>query len=202
MGIGWSLRASGSRSDRKLEITPSEIEGPFYPRVKRKDKDFDLTRIEGRSGVAKGKHIIVEVQITDIEGNGIEDALVDLWQAAASGKYNHPRDPNPAESDPDFQGWALAVTGSEGKLRFKTVMPGAYPAAPGWQRPPHIHFKVSSAGYESLTTQMYFAGQPLNNLDHLLRRKRKEDQVRMIASRLADNPQTFLHQLVLQQLVS
>ena len=85
-----------------------------------------------------------------------------IQQANAAGRYNHPRDPNKAELDHNFQGWAIVPSGEEGDFKFKTIKPGIYPVGGGWKRPPHIHFKVSYQGFQTLTTQMYFPGEELN----------------------------------------
>jgi protocatechuate 3,4-dioxygenase, beta subunit len=110
-----------------LQPTPTEIKGPFYPIQAQKDKDFDLTQIEGMSGLAAGKHIFIEGVVVDTDSNPIEDVTVDLWQANAAGRYRHPHDPNTAPLDPNFQGWAIVPSGVKGEFRFKTVFPGTYP---------------------------------------------------------------------------
>lgn len=164
--------------------TPSEVEGPFYPVRNQKDKDADLTQIAGRRGVASGQHIVVSGRVSDIHGNPIANALLDIWQADANGRYRHPRDPSKAKPDKNFQGRAIIYTDDNGKFRFKTVMPGTYPASNEWTRPPHIHFKISKPGYRALTTQMYFPGQSLNALDLLLDRKSKMERAAMIAQQI------------------
>ena len=131
----------------KLNPTPAEIKGPFYPVTPQKDKDFDLTQIEGRTGIAAGRVIWIEGQILDTMDKALEDASVELWQANSVGRYNHPHDSNPAALDPNFQGWAIVPSGKNGAFRFKTIMPGSYPASDSWTRPPHIHFKISKLGY-------------------------------------------------------
>jgi len=60
------------------------------------------------------------------------------------------------------------MTDAEGRYRVRTIRPGAYPVMAGWTRPPHIHFKIARRGFHELTTQMYFAGDPLNETDRLL----------------------------------
>ncbi|MDT8383435.1 MAG: protocatechuate 3,4-dioxygenase [Gammaproteobacteria bacterium] len=183
--------------------TPPETEGPFYPLSAQKDRDFDLTRVEGRTGVAKGRVIIIQGRVMDTEGKPIEDATVDLWQANAAGRYRHPRDRNRAPLDPDFQGWAIVPSGREGGFRFKTIFPGTYPAAEHWLRPPHIHFKVTKSGYVRLVTQMYFPGQPLNDADLLLMQKSDAEAAQMIATRIPDSEsaglETYVYNIVLQQ---
>lgn len=180
--------------------TPPETEGPFYPVLAQKDQDFDLTRVEGKQDVAKGKIITIQGRVLDTDDNPVEDATVDLWQANAVGRYQHPRDSNKAPLDPNFQGWAIVPSGKDGAFRFITVYPGAYPASDAWTRPPHIHFKISKKGYVEIITQMYFPGQKLNDSDLLLMLKSNEESKRMIASKVQDKPETYEYNIVLQKI--
>ena len=183
-----------------LRPTPPEVEGPFYPVVAQKDKDFDLTRIEGKTESAKGNVIIIEGRVVDTNGTPVTDATVDLWQANAAGRYAHPHDSSSAPLDPNFQGWAIVPSGKGGGFRFKTIYPGTYPASKNWTRPPHIHFKVSKRGYVEVTTQMYFPDEALNKKDLLLQRKSVADQKVMIATRLKDKtPETYKYTIVLEK---
>lgn len=195
---GVALSAAASRATSgPLKPTPPEIEGPFYPVTPQKDKDFDLTRVEGVDGTAKGTPIIIEGRVVDETGEPIEDATVDLWQANTFGRYRHPHDPNDAPLDPAFQGWAIVPSGKDGSFRFKTVFPGTYPAAEGWTRPPHIHYKVSKRGYVELVTQMYFPGHELNEKDLLIRRKTRKEQALMVANQVGEDPETYRFRIVL-----
>jgi protocatechuate 3,4-dioxygenase beta subunit len=196
VGVALGLFASSAYAGSP---TPEEIKGPFYPVWAQKDKDFDLTRIEGNQGVAKGKIIIILGQVLDTDGKPVEDATVDLWQPNAAGRYRHPHDSNTAPLDPNFQGWAIVQSGKDGKFRFKTVYPGSYPASDTWKRPPHIHYKVSKKGYIELITQMYFPVHELNSPDLLLKRKSKNERILMIASKVQDNPATFEYNIVLKK---
>ena len=149
------------------EPTPAQTEGPFFPKKDQADKDLDMTRVQGRSEAALGEVIEISGQVLDEAGAPIAGALVDVWQANSHGRYDHERDPNPAPLDPNFQGWARLTTDAEGRYRVRTIKPGAYPVGEGWSRPPHIHFKVAKRGFREVTTQMYFAGEPLNDVDRL-----------------------------------
>ena len=193
------VRPVGTAEASVQRPTPAEIEGPFYPLTPQKDKDFDLTRIENKNGVAQGRKIFIEGQILGTDGQPIENVTVDLWQANAAGRYRHPYDSNPAPLDPNFQGWAIVQSRKQGQFRFTTILPGAYPASRSWMRPPHIHFKISKLGYEELVTQMYFEGQKLNKLDRLLMRKSEVEQQSMIAKRIKDEPETYRYTIVLQK---
>lgn len=103
------------------------------------------------------------IRVLGEDCHSLQGALVDLWQACATGKYHHSSDPNTAEVDPDFQYWAKVYTDHEGYARVRTIKPGAYRADSNWVRPPHIHFIVSAPGYQDLTTQMYFDGEALKS---------------------------------------
>jgi protocatechuate 3,4-dioxygenase beta subunit len=118
--------------------------------------------------VATGEVVIVQGRILDVNCRPVAGALVEIWQACHTGKYNHPSDPNTAALDPDFHYWGRVISNAKGEYRFKTIIPGAYPASANWMRPPHIHFKVTAPGRRSFTTQMYFAGNALNDKDHIL----------------------------------
>jgi protocatechuate 3,4-dioxygenase beta subunit len=151
-----------------LGLTPDNPEGPFYPIHQQTDMDADLTRIAGHEERATGEVICVSGQVLDESGVPIEGALVDIWQANANGRYLHEGDTSDAPLDPNFQYWAQMKTDAEGRYRYTTIKPAAYAAMGEWVRPPHIHYKVSRRGYRELTTQMYFAGEALNEKDLLL----------------------------------
>jgi protocatechuate 3,4-dioxygenase beta subunit len=147
--------------------TPDQILGPFYPVQKPTDGGSDLTHIKGRSGHAQGPVIYVMGRVLSVRGEPAPGVKLEIWQANAAGKYTHPHDRNKAPIDPNFDGYATVVTNSEGRYRFKTVKPGAYPVVADYVRPPHIHFDVTGK-VNRLITQMYFPGEPLNNKDPLL----------------------------------
>lgn len=151
-----------------LAVTPANPEGPFYPKHQQSDMDADLTLIEGHSEHAAGDVIRVSGRVLDEQGKPIKGALVDIWQANAHGRYHHEDDTSQSPEDPNFQGWAMMKTNTDGRYSFKTIKPGAYTAMGEWVRPPHIHYKVSRRGYRELTTQMYWDGEPLNDKDLLL----------------------------------
>ena len=198
LGVSSVLTDAGRAAE--LKATPSETEGPFYPIVAQKDKDFDLTKVAGRDGVAKGTAVIVEGSVVDTSGAPVEDVTVDLWQANAAGRYAHPHDKNPAPLDPDFQGWAIVQSGKKGEFRFKTIIPGAYKVSGRWSRPPHIHFKVSKRGYQELTTQMYFPGDPLNDKDRLLGRMSKEEQAQLMSEKVeGEDLDTYRFRIVIAE---
>ena len=167
---------------KNLRRTPTQVLGPFYPVLKPLDQDADLTQIQGKSGRASGQVIHVTGRVIDSQGRPVKDARLEIWQANASGRYTHSSDKNPAPLDPNFDGFAVMSTDSQGRYRFKTIKPGAYPESPGVVRPPHIHFDVTGK-VNRLVTQMYFPGEPLNDKDRVLQIAGKNRE-RLIASLL------------------
>ena len=150
-----------------LAFTPPQILGPFYPLNKELAQDSDLTRVPGRSGRAAGQVLNVMGRVLNLEGEPVRSAKVEVWQANSYGRYTHPSDTNPAPLDPNFEGSAILTTDSEGRYRFKTIKPAAYPVGPNFIRPAHIHFQVSGR-QDRLVTQMYFENDPYNDKDPFL----------------------------------
>ena len=180
VAAGGVLIANQTLAQSACGLTPAQTEGPFYPIKDQLDKDRDLTSVNGSSQLAEGKIIIVRGTVTNQFCKPVEGALVEIWQACHSGKYNHPGDTNTAKLDPNFQYWGKAITNDYGVYSFKTIIPGAYPADTNWTRPPHIHFKIQKLGYLELITQMYFQGEVLNDQDLILKRIPKNDQSKVI----------------------
>ncbi|MSP88549.1 MAG: intradiol ring-cleavage dioxygenase [Alphaproteobacteria bacterium] len=140
--------------------TPAQGLGPLYPPERPRDPDFDLTRIAGRAGRAKGSAIEVSGRVLEVDGRPIAGADVQIWQADDFGRYHRPRDNSTAPLDADFQGFGAVLTGADGAYRFRTIRPGGYA-----NRTPHIHYMVKVHGRPRLVTQMYFAGEPRNDRD-------------------------------------
>lgn len=185
LGLGataaFSGRTQSARANAPIQPTPEQTSGPFYPVEDQLDKDADMTRVDGKLETAKGfEFVLVGQLISASTGLPIAGALIEFWQACASGRYNHPDDTNPAELDPNFQYWAQVHTGAQGEFSIRTIIPGAYPAEPNWTRPPHIHVRVAKVGYRSLTTQVYFKGKDLNAEDKILQALTPEQQARVM----------------------
>ncbi|GAN77338.1 protocatechuate 3,4-dioxygenase subunit beta [Acidisphaera rubrifaciens] len=148
-----------------LPATVTEATGPrFAPTHFPPMADFTAT---GRTP-PMGERIIVAGTVTDEDGRPVAGTMVEIWQANAAGRYNHPGDTHDAPLDPAFRGEGRVFTDAEGAYRFVTIRPGAYPWGnhPNAWRPSHIHFSLfGSAFAQRLITQMYFPGDPLLDLD-------------------------------------
>jgi protocatechuate 3,4-dioxygenase, beta subunit len=159
--VGTRLRAPR----RPLLLLPqslSELTGPAFGHDEVSDRDSDLTT--QHEGEPLGERIIVSGHVLDSEGKPIRNALIEIWQANAAGRYRHVVDQHPAPLDPNFTGGGRCMTDDDGRYRFVTIKPGAYP----WRnhdnawRPAHIHLSVFGRAFtQRLVTQMYFPGDPL-----------------------------------------
>lgn len=149
-------------------VTPRQTEGPFYPRNWSGDVDNDLVRVRGAAAQALGRVAHVMGRVLDIQGKPVADALVEIWQCDANGRYRHPGDTSlfGRARDVGFQGYGRTVVTADGGYRFRTIRPVAYAG-----RAPHIHVRVKHADREVLTTQLYVAGDPLNERDGLYTRE-------------------------------
>jgi len=187
-GAALAGLAAAARA-RKLVPTSSQDLGPFYPVVRPADSDADLTRVRGAKDIARGEPINVIGRILDVRGNPVRGARVELWQANALGRYDHPGDAaSSAALDPNFQSYAALVTDRQGRFRFRTVKPGHYAIGGGRRRTRHIHFDIRGRA-ERLITQMYFPGEELNDSDILLRNADPRESVMARAiDRLSADP--------------
>ncbi len=115
-----------------------------------------------------GQKIIIKGKVINRRGNPLKGIIIEIWQANAAGKYRDKNDIHDAAIDPNFLGYGVTKTNSNGDYKFKTILPGAYP----WEnhkyawRPKHIHFSIINESISNrLCTQMYFPNDFLLNYD-------------------------------------
>jgi protocatechuate 3,4-dioxygenase beta subunit len=167
----------------QLPHTQSELTGPCYGHNPIGETDNDLTK--HFTEPPQGERIVVAGRVLDEDGRGVPNALVEIWQANAAGRYRHSGDNHPAPLDPNFLGAGRVVTDAEGSYWFTSIKPGAYP----WRnhenawRPAHIHFSLfGPALVTRLVTQMYFPNDPLIPLDPVLNSIPEPGQRRRLVS--------------------
>jgi protocatechuate 3,4-dioxygenase beta subunit len=149
-----------------LPHTLSEITGPVFGADILGPDDHDLTH--QHAGAPIGERIIVSGRVIDENGRPVPSTLVEVWQANAAGRYRHQNDRHDAPLDPNFSGCGRVITDADGRYRFVTIRPGAYPWRNHYNawRPAHIHFSLFGRAFATrLVTQMYFPGDPLLPLD-------------------------------------
>lgn len=158
-----ALLASPSLVLAERLLTPRQTVGPFYPDQLPLDRDNDLVQVAGRAEPARGIRVQLHGLILDARGQPLAGALVEIWQVDANGIYLHSRGGDRQRRDPGFQGYGRFTTGADGRYRFRSIRPVAYPG-----RTPHIHLAVTLPGLPRFATQCYIRGEPGNRRDGLL----------------------------------
>lgn len=147
-------------------LTGSQTVGPFFsPALLRDDARRNvLTRPE-----TAGERIRIEGRVLDGDGVPVPDAMVEIWQANAHGRYNHPTDQGSAALDASFLGFGRSGTEEDGSYWFETVKPGPVPFDGERLQAPHICVTVFSRGLlNHLVTRLYFEDEPANTFDPVL----------------------------------
>jgi len=154
-----------------------------------------------------GQRIVVTGRILDEDGRPVRRSLVEIWQCNAAGRYTHANDQHRAPLDPNFSGEGRTLTDDDGRYRFITIRPGAYPwnnHANAW-RPAHIHFSLfGNVHAQRLVTQMYFPDDPLIPYDAIINTIPDEAARRSLVSRfsmeetISDEALGFVHDIVLR----
>ncbi len=144
----------------KLIPTGSQTVGPFFHFGLERPAWTDLTG----GGKASGDRIRIEGQVRDGDGAPIQDALLEIWQANAVGKYDHPEDGQDKPVDANFRGFGRCATDAQGCYAFTTVRPGRVPGRGNTLQAPHINVTIFARGLlKHLVTRVYFADQAAAN---------------------------------------
>jgi protocatechuate 3,4-dioxygenase alpha subunit len=178
----------------KLRQTPSQTVGPYFAYGLAPEQygyQQNLTSIAGSqlaNSETEGEHIRVEGRVFDGAGNPISDALIEIWQADAMGRYAHPADPRGSNST--FKGFGRCGTGTDPQNRFwfVTVKPGQLDA----EQAPHLNVIVSMRGMLlHAFTRIYFSDEPTNAVDKVLSSVPAERRGTLIATRAGGNVYRF-----------
>ncbi|MDO8280765.1 MAG: protocatechuate 3,4-dioxygenase subunit beta [Burkholderiaceae bacterium] len=167
---GYKSTAKRSPTQRliPLQAALGELAQPVYGHECIAELDHDLTRNARRNGEPIGERMVLAGQVLDEHRRPVRNTLIELWQANASGRYVHKVDQHDAPLDPNFLGAGRCLTDAQGRYRFLTIKPGAYPWGnhPNAWRPQHIHLSLFGQHFASrLVTQLYFPGDPLLQYD-------------------------------------
>jgi protocatechuate 3,4-dioxygenase beta subunit len=145
--------------------------------------DADLTRQS--AGEPLGQRIVVSGRVIDEDGTPVRDSLIEVWQCNAAGRYFHAKDQHDAPLDPNFHGFGKLLTDDQGRYRFVSIKPGAYPWRnhPNAWRPAHIHFSLFGNAYaQRLVTQMYFPDDPLFPYDPIYNSVPEQARRRLVSA--------------------
>ena len=150
-----------ARAADALVATPRQTAGPFYPTRFPADVDNDLVMVAGRPQPAEGQILHLRGRVLDSGGRALGGARVEIWQCDVHGRYHHVDSSWQTQgSDDNFQGYGRTVTADDGSYGFRTIRPVPYSG-----RTAHVHFAIGGVGIDRLITQMYVAGEPLNERD-------------------------------------
>jgi protocatechuate 3,4-dioxygenase alpha subunit len=154
-----------------LRETPSQTAGPYvHIGLIPKQAGFDIFETNFGNVLAgpntAGERIRIEGRVIDGAGAPLKDVLVEIWQANAAGRYNHPADRQDKALDRAFRGWGRAGSDFEtGVYSFETIKPGSVVGRRG-HRPmaPHVNFWIVARGINiGLSTRMYFSDEEAAN---------------------------------------
>ncbi|NUZ04366.1 protocatechuate 3,4-dioxygenase subunit beta [Schlegelella sp. ID0723] len=182
-----NYKTSVMRSPRlaliSLQQSLSEVTAPVFRPEELGPLDNDLIMNAAKDGLPVGERIVVHGYVLDQLGKPVRNALVEVWQANASGRYRHKKDMYIGALDPNFGGCGRMLTDENGYYAYRTIKPGPYPwrnRVNDW-RPAHIHYAISGDGWvQRLITQMYFEGDPLIATCPILGGTPSEEQLRSL----------------------
>ena len=170
-----------------MKQTPSQTVGPFY--------SIGLTDLAMNTLVSdntQGRRIRIEGQVIDGDGKPVPDAMVEIWQANAAGRYNHPDDKQEKPLYGTFTGWGRSGTDPSGCYFFDTIKPGPVPASEDSAQAPHINMTVFARGMlVHAFTRIYFSDEPANGSDPVLNSIKKARRQTLIAARQEKNGNTI-----------
>ena len=147
-----------------LQATTSQTVGPFFLI----GLEWLFTDNLAGPGVS-GERVEIEGRVLDADGQGVPDAMLELWQANAHGKYAHPEDTQAKSLEPGFLGYGRVPTAEDGTFRFTTIKPGRVPGPHGKLQAPHIVVSVFMRGLlRRLITRIYFPDDATNCEDFAL----------------------------------
>lgn len=145
-------------------LTPPQTVGPFFHGGMLRESQNELT-----SAATQGERIRIEGHVYDGDRAPVADAVVEIWQANAAGRYRHPADQRDASLDPAFTGFGRAGTDENGFFWFETIRPGTVPFVSGGDQAPHLVVSVFARGLlHHLSTRLYFRDETANGADPIL----------------------------------
>jgi protocatechuate 3,4-dioxygenase, alpha subunit len=181
------LKTSAKKQSKRADLTPipSQTVGPYFQIGL--TGPWAISRIAGPN--AKGERVKLVCTVLDGEGKPVPDAMIEIWQANADGKYNHPSDKQKKPIDPDFLGFGRLGTNDEGICLFETIKPGRVPGKADGLQAPHLEVSVLARGLlKRLATRIYFAGDAANDEDLVLGLVPRGRRGTLMAQPIADEP--------------
>jgi protocatechuate 3,4-dioxygenase alpha subunit len=169
------------------ELTPFQTVGPFFA-ICLGEPGCARISVEG----ATGRRITIEGTVFDGAGAVVPDALVEIWQANAAGRYAHPDDHQAKPLDAHFSGYGRAPTDEAGSFTIETIMPGRVPGPDGTRQAPHLLLGILARGILTrLVTRVYFADDAANADDAILALVPETRRATLLARTVGDDAYRF-----------
>ena len=177
-----------------LQATTWQTVGPYFSIGLRWLFKDDLTGPE-----VAGERVVIEGRVLDADGQGVPDAMLELWQANSQGKYAHPEDTQEKPIEKVFQGFGRVATAEDGSFRFTTVKPGRVPGPEDTLQAAHIVVSAFMRGLlRRLVTRIYFPDDPANSEDYALNLVEPSRRATLIARKSAQLQDALEWNVVLQ----
>ncbi len=177
-----------------LQATSSQTVGPYF-RIGLRWLNHDNLVGEGVSG----ERVTIQGRVFDGDGVPVRDAILEIWQANAHGKYDHPEDTQDKLLEPGFKGYGRVPVNDEGMFRFATIKPGPVPGPEGRDQAPHLVVSVFMRGVlRRMVTRIYFPDDPRNPSDFILNLVEPARRFTLIAKKTASGPGALEWNVVLQ----
>jgi protocatechuate 3,4-dioxygenase, alpha subunit len=176
--------------------TTSQTVGPFFT--------IGLDRFRANNlaspGVS-GERLTIEGKVLDGDGQAVPDAMIEIWQANAHGKYAHPEDTQEKPLEPGFSGYGRVPTDDNGQFRFTTIKPGSVSGPGGKPQAPHLVVSLFMRGLlKRLVTRIYFPDEVTNNSDLVLSLVEPARRSTLIAKKVQGRDAVLQWNVVLQGL--
>ncbi len=177
-----------------LQATTSQTVGPFFK------IGFEWLYRDNLAGEGvSGERVSIQGRVLDGDGVTVPDAILEIWQANANGKYAHPEDTQDKVLEPGFKGYGRVPTNAEGRFSFATIKPGPVPGPDGKEQAPHLLVSVFMRGVlRRLVTRIYFPDEPRNAADFILGLVEPARRSTLIAKKVAGDSGTLEWNVVLQ----
>ena len=176
------------------QATTSQTVGPFFSIGMCTAIKDDLA-----SAGTSGERVSIEGRVLDGDGIPVPDAILEIWQANAYGKYAHPEDQQDKPVEASFAGYGRVPTNDEGRFRFTTIKPGQVPDLEGKLQAPHIAVSVFARGLlRRLVTRIYFPDEPANATDFALNLVEPVRRETLIAKKIAGASDALKWDVILQ----
>jgi protocatechuate 3,4-dioxygenase alpha subunit len=177
-----------------LQATTSQTVGPFFK------IGFEWLNCDNLVGEGvSGERVTVQGRVFDGDGVPVPDAILEIWQANAHGKYDHPEDTQNKPLEPGFKGYGRVPASAEGRFRWSTIKPGPVPGPDGSEQAPHLVVSVFMRGLlKRLVTRMYFPDDVRNPGDPILNLVEPARRSTLIANQTARGPGPLEWNVVLQ----